>query len=188
MGGGFDWCVNVRRSARASGGMWGYKRGYISAIWGYMPQIGGIFTPLSCWCAGATAPGQVNPLGAARETAGHRAANDPHQLRPGRTQHGGGGVRIAAGVPGCRARTRHSGQQYNPPRAPVQLATVRRRTHPRGGTPREYLGIPGGSPPGRRKPQKVGRQGTGCTSLFAVSFGGSFFFRGNSGNRPQKRA
>jgi hypothetical protein len=42
---GFDWCVNVRRSVRASGGMWGYKRGYISAIWGYMPQIGGIFTP-----------------------------------------------------------------------------------------------------------------------------------------------
>jgi hypothetical protein len=45
MGSGFDWCVNVRRSVRASGGMWGYKRGYISAIWGYMPQIGGIFTP-----------------------------------------------------------------------------------------------------------------------------------------------
>jgi hypothetical protein len=43
---GFDWCVNVRRSVRASGGMWGYKRGYISAIWGYMPQIGGAFQPL----------------------------------------------------------------------------------------------------------------------------------------------
>jgi hypothetical protein len=77
----------------------------------------------------------------------------------------GGGVRIAAGVLGCRARTRHSGQRYNPHGCRLNLppsAPEHTRTSQLGGT----LGRPADRYQVGEMPPEVGAPGRGMPLAF----------------------